>query len=96
MIWDSDQTPAQGGQNLTYYNNKSVDQLEAQQRQTVDQTARNQIFHQIHQQILKDIPTFYLYSPEDLSEYKSTLHNYMPDSIGPAETWNCWDWYVDQ
>jgi peptide/nickel transport system substrate-binding protein len=94
LIWTSTQVPSQGGQNLTYYNNSQVDQWEAQQLQAVDQTQRKQLFHQIHEQILKDIPTFYLYSPLDLSEYKATLHNYKPDSIGPSETWNIWDWYL--
>jgi peptide/nickel transport system substrate-binding protein len=93
-IWASNQTPPQGGSNLTYYNNPQVDQWEAQQLKTVDQTARVQLFHQIHAQLLKDVPTFYLYSPLDLSEYKSNLHNYTPDSIGPSETENIWDWWL--
>ena len=93
LIWTSTQTPPAGGQNLTYYSNPQVDQWEAQQLTAVDQSARKQLFHEIHAQILKDIPTFYLYSPLDLSEYKANLHNYMPDSIGPSETWNIWDWY---
>jgi peptide/nickel transport system substrate-binding protein len=93
-IWDSNETPPAGGSNLTYYNNPQVDQWEAQQLQATDQTARLALFHNIHTQILKDIPTFYLYSPLDLSEYRANLHNYMPDSIGPSETWNIWDWYL--
>jgi peptide/nickel transport system substrate-binding protein len=94
LIWTSTQVPSAGGQNLTYYNNPQVDQWEAEQLKAVDQNARKQLFHQIHEQILKDIPTFYLYSPLDLSVYKATLHNYKPDSIGPSETWNIWDWYL--
>jgi peptide/nickel transport system substrate-binding protein len=94
VLWSSNQFPPAGGQNLTYYTNPQVDQWEAQQLTTVDQTARAQIFHQIHTQLLKDIPIFYLYSPLDLSEYNAKLHNYMPSSIGPSETWNIWDWYL--
>lgn len=93
-IWMSTQTPPAGGSNLTYYNNPQVDQWETQQLKTFDPTARAALFHQIHAQILKDIPTFYLYSPLDLSEYKANLNNYMPDSIGPSETWNIWDWWL--
>ena len=93
-IWTSTQVPSMGGQNLTYYNNSQVDQWEAQQLTAVDQNQRKQIFHEIHVQILKDIPIFYLYSPLDLSEYNAKLHNYKPDSIGPSETWNIWDWYL--
>ena len=93
-IWTSTQVPSMGGQNLTYYNNSQVDQWEAQQLTAVDQNQRKQLFHEIHTQILKDIPIFYLYSPLDLSEYNAKLHNYKPDSIGPSETWNIWDWYL--
>ena len=93
-IWDSNQTPPNGGSNLTYYNNPQVDMWEAQQLKTVDQTARAALFHQIQNQILKDIPTIYLYAPLDLSEYETNLHNYSPDSIGPSETWNIWDWWL--
>jgi peptide/nickel transport system substrate-binding protein len=93
LIWTSTQTPPAGGQNLTYYNNPQVDQWEAQQLQATDQTARAQLFDNIHKQLLKDIPIFYLYAPLDLSESRATVHNYEPDSIGPSETWNIWDWY---
>jgi peptide/nickel transport system substrate-binding protein len=94
VLWSSNQFPPTGGQNNTYYVNPQVDQWEAQQLLAVDQSARAQLFHQIHVQILKDIPIFYLYSPLDLSEYRANLHNYMPSSIGPSETWNIWDWYL--
>jgi peptide/nickel transport system substrate-binding protein len=94
LLWSSNQVPPVGGQNNTYYSNPQVDQWEAQQLTATDQTARTQLFHQIHVQILKDIPIFYLYSPLDLSEYRANLHNYEPSSIGPSETWNIWDWYL--
>jgi peptide/nickel transport system substrate-binding protein len=94
LIWMSNEVPPAGGQNLTYYNNPQVDQAETQQLTAVDQTQRKQLFSQIHAQILKDIPIFYLYSPLDLSEYVANLHNYEPSSIGPSETWNIWDWYL--
>ncbi|HEY7833085.1 MAG TPA: hypothetical protein VIG30_05915, partial [Ktedonobacterales bacterium] len=94
LIWTSTNTPPAGGQNLTYYNNPQVDQWLAQQATTTDTTARANLFHQIQKQLLVDIPSFYLYSPLDLSEYRANLHNYMPDSIGPSETWNIWDWYL--
>ena len=94
LVWESNQVPPAGGQNLTYYSNSQVDSLEAQQLKAVDQNQRKQLFSQIHAQILKDIPIFYLYSPLDLSEYRANLHNYKPSSIGPSETWNIWDWYL--
>lgn len=93
-IWSSDQFPPAGGSNLTYYKNSDVDALEKQQLQQPNVADRKATFHKIHVQILKDIPTFYLYSALDLSEYKSTIHNYAPSAIGGIECWNVWDWYL--
>jgi peptide/nickel transport system substrate-binding protein len=93
-IWSSNQTPPAGGSNLMYYNNPQVDAWEAQQLKTIDQTARVQLFHQIHAQVLKDVPTFYLYAPLDISVYAANLHNYAPISLAPAETWNVWEWWL--
>src|SRR5260221_457421 len=94
LIWSSDQFPPTGGQNLTYYSSPTVDQLEKTQATQFDQTARKATFKQIYQQLLKDVPTVYLYSAFDLSEYKSNLHNYMPSAVGGVECWNVWDWYL--
>jgi peptide/nickel transport system substrate-binding protein len=94
LIWTSTQVPSVGGQNLTYYNNPTVDQMFVQQSTQFDQTQRKATFHQIYTQILKDVPTVYLYSALDLSEYKSTLHNYKPIAVGGIECWNVWDWWV--
>ncbi|HEV2236631.1 MAG TPA: peptide ABC transporter substrate-binding protein [Ktedonobacterales bacterium] len=93
-IWSSDQVPPAGGSNLTYYNNSSVDALEKQQLTQTNVNDRKATFHQIHVQILKDIPTFYLYAALDISEYKNTLHNYSPIGGGGVEDWNVWDWYL--
>lgn len=93
-IWNSDQTPPNGGSNLTNYSSPAVDAAEAAQMVTLDQNARTAQFKIIHAQILKDVPTFYLYSPPDLSMAPTNLHNYTPDSIGPSETPNIWDWWV--
>jgi peptide/nickel transport system substrate-binding protein len=94
VIWDSDQFPPTGGQNLTYYSSPTVDQLEKTQATQFDQTTRKATLKQIYQQLLKDVPTVYLYSAFDLSEYKSNLHNYMPSAVGGVECWNVWDWWL--
>jgi peptide/nickel transport system substrate-binding protein len=93
-VWLSTQVPPAGGSNIMYYSNPQVDQWETQQLKTLDQTARVQLFHQIQAQVLKDVPTVYLYAPLDISEYKATLHNYAPISPSPSETWNVWDWWL--
>jgi peptide/nickel transport system substrate-binding protein len=93
-IWSSDQTPPAGGSNLTYYNNSNVDALEKKQLSQTNPTDRKATFHDIHVQVLKDIPTFYLYAALDLSEYKNTIHNYSPIGGGGVELWNVFDWYI--
>jgi peptide/nickel transport system substrate-binding protein len=94
LIWTSTDVPPTGGQNLTYYANSTVDQLFVQQSTQFDQSQRKSTFHQIYTQILKDIPTVYLYSALDLSEYKANLNNYNPISVGGIECWNVWDWWL--
>jgi len=94
LIWSSNQFPPTGGQNLTYYSNSTVDQLFTQQSTQFDLTQRKATFHQIYTQILKDVPTVYLYSALDLSEYKANLNNYNPIPNGGVECWNVWDWWL--
>jgi peptide/nickel transport system substrate-binding protein len=93
-IWSSDQTPPAGGSNLTYYNNPTVDALEKKQLTQTNAADRKATFHDIHVQVLKDVPTFYLYAALDLSEYKNTIHNYSPIGGGGVECWNVADWYI--
>jgi peptide/nickel transport system substrate-binding protein len=93
-IWSSDQVPPAGGSNLTYYSNSTVDDLEKKQLTQTNLSDRKATFHDIHVQILKDIPTFYLYAALDISEYKNTIHNYSPIGGGGVECWNVWDWYI--
>jgi peptide/nickel transport system substrate-binding protein len=93
-IWSSDQVPPAGGSNLTYYNNPTVDALEKKQLTQTNIADRKATFHDIHVQILKDVPTFYLYAALDISEYKNTIHNYMPIGGGGVECWNVADWYI--
>jgi ABC-type transport system substrate-binding protein len=72
-----------------------VDGWEKQQLTTLDPTARAQLFHQIHAQVLKDVPLIFLYAAPELDVAKTTLHGYMPSGVGPSATWNIADWWTN-
>ncbi len=94
--FSSNQTPDKGGSNYMHYSNSTVDQLESQQQQTSDVTARKQLFHQIHAQVLQDLPVMYLYTAANIFCYSNKLHNYAPSALGPSEGWNVWEWWLSK
>jgi peptide/nickel transport system substrate-binding protein len=90
--FSSDQVPPNGGSNIYYYNSPTVDQLEKQQLTQTNQADRKATMQKIEKQVLMDIPIFFLYADQDISEANTKLHNYMP--AGGLENWNVWDWYL--
>jgi peptide/nickel transport system substrate-binding protein len=88
------QVPPQG-ENFSFYCNHQLDQLLIQEQQTIDPTARQQIFDQIHQIELTDFPFVVMYAPFDLAMVKKGTHNYSPSSAGASETINIWQWWCD-
>ena len=60
-----------------------------------DQQARAALFQKIHAQILKDVPVIYLFTAPPLSIARPFVHGYAPSGVGPSETWNVADWWVD-
>lgn len=93
-FFSADQTPDKGGANFMRYTNPEVDQQERIQQNTTDSTARKDAFHIIHQDVLRDLPVMYLFTPQNVACARSDLHNYNPSALGPEETWNVWDWWL--
>jgi peptide/nickel transport system substrate-binding protein len=81
------------GFNITFYCNKQLDTLYAQEQSTVDTNARQQAFDQIHGIYLSEFPFITLYSPVDLSVHKNTTQNYAPGPEGAAETVGVMNWW---
>ena len=81
------------GFNITFYCNKQLDALYAQEESTLDPTARQAAFNQIHQIYLTDYPFVVLYSPIDVSMSKNTTHNYAPGPEGATETVGVMNWW---
>jgi peptide/nickel transport system substrate-binding protein len=88
-----DQVPPKGV-NFTFYCNPALDALYAQELATADAGERQQIFHQIHQIYLKELPFITLYSLTDLSIVRKGTHNYQPSPFA-ADTVNIWEWWCD-
>jgi peptide/nickel transport system substrate-binding protein len=84
-----------GTYNFNWYCNPQMDALFLKEEQTADPTQRQQIFNQIHQVILTDVPFVTLYSPNDLMIHKKGTNNYEPGPFGAGETVNIWDWWCN-
>jgi peptide/nickel transport system substrate-binding protein len=94
-LFASTATPQQGGDNITSYANAQVDTWEQRQLATLDPIARAKLLDQIHAQVLKDIPLIFVCATPQLTVAKTSLHNYAPSGVGPSETWNIADWWID-
>src|SRR5262249_28458192 len=88
-------SPHSDGGNASYYQNTRVDQLTDQQLQVGDQAQRKALLTQIHQQVNQDVPIIWLYAFPSLSEAGTRVKNYQPSGVGPDETWNIADWWLD-
>jgi peptide/nickel transport system substrate-binding protein len=89
-----DQIPPKGlGNNVDFYCNHALDALYQQELATVDPGARQEIFHQIHQIYLTELPFIVLYSAPDIAMVHRGTHNYQ---ISPFyEVTNIWEWWCD-
>jgi peptide/nickel transport system substrate-binding protein len=86
--------PNGGGTNVTFYCNHALDALYTQELAAADVGQRQQIFSQIHQIYLKELPFITLYSPTLLSIVRKGAHNYLPGPFGEDNV-NIWEWWCD-
>jgi len=84
-----------GKSNFNWYCNPKMDALLRQEQQTADPNARQQIFNQIHEQLLTDFPVATLFSPNDISISKIGTHNYAPGPFAASETVNIMNWWCN-
>ena len=84
-----------GGSNFNFYCNPQLDALFLKEQATADPATRQQIFDQIHNVLLTDLPVVPMFNPSDLSVAKKGTHNYHPGPFGASETVNIWNWWCD-
>jgi peptide/nickel transport system substrate-binding protein len=82
------------GFNIDFYCNHALDTLYQQELATVDPGVRQDIFHQIHQFYLNDLPFIVLYSAVEIAMERKGTHNYQIDPFY-GET-NMWEWWCDK
>jgi peptide/nickel transport system substrate-binding protein len=92
-ILSCDQFPP-NGTNFNFYCNHALDALYQQELATVDPGARQEIFHQIHQIYLTELPFIVLYSAPDIAMVHRGTHNYQISPFS-VET-NIWEWWCDK
>jgi peptide/nickel transport system substrate-binding protein len=92
--WACNQIPPNGF-NINFYCNRVLDNLYQQEQSTADPGVRQQLFGQIHQIYLTDLPFITLYSMIYITFVHKGTHNYQPGAIGPTEAINIWEWWCD-
>ncbi len=90
-IWHSSKT-REGEFNFIGYKNAEVDRLLEDGRRTFDQSARQKIYHRIHEILYEEQPYMFLYSGEALPIVNRRFRNVEPSPIGIG--YNFIKWYV--
>jgi peptide/nickel transport system substrate-binding protein len=89
-----DQTPPAGA-NYGAYCNPALDALFQQELATPDAGLRQNLFDQIHQIEVTDMPFVVLFSPLIVTVVRDGTHNYAPSPF-IGETSDVWEWWCDQ
>jgi peptide/nickel transport system substrate-binding protein len=84
-----------GKSNFNYYCSAQLDALFRQEQSTADPGLRQQVFNQIHQFMLNELPIVSMFSPNDIDIVKKGTDNYTPGPFGASEAVNIWDWWCD-
>ncbi len=95
IVLSCGQIPPNGGSNFTFYCNHELDALYAQEVATADAGLRQQIFDQIHDIYLTELPFIVLYSPTTPAIVHKGTHNYQPSPIHVGSN-NIWQWWCDK
>jgi peptide/nickel transport system substrate-binding protein len=93
LLLSCNQVPPNGS-NFTFYCNPALDALYQQELVTANAGPRQQIFDQIHQLYLEELPFIVLYSPVDIAMAHKGTHNYQISPFA-GETVNIWEWWCN-
>jgi peptide/nickel transport system substrate-binding protein len=93
FLLSCDQIPPKGA-NFTFYCNPALDALYQQELVTANAGPRQQIFNQIHQLLLVELPFIALFSDTVVALARKGTHNYQLSPFA-GETVNIWEWWCD-
>ncbi len=91
-MWHTDS--AEGGFNMNEYSNPEVDDLLAQGLETTDQDERREIYTEMQNILLEDVPSVILDFPQGIYGVNQRCHNVFPNDV--AFTVNAHEWWVDE
>ena len=83
-----------GGFNMNEYSNPDVDDLLAQGLETTDQDERREIYTEMQNIILEDVPSVILDFPQGIYGVNQRCHNIFPNDV--YFTVNAHEWWVDE
>ena len=84
----------EGGFNMNKYSNPEVDRLLQEALQTTDQDERKQLYTEMQNILLDDLPSAVLDFPKDVSAFNKRVHNVFPNDID--DRFNAHQWWVDE
>ncbi|MEO8637320.1 MAG: ABC transporter substrate-binding protein [Candidatus Taylorbacteria bacterium] len=86
------------GLNIALYANSKVDKALSEARTTLDRTGRLAELNVVQQEISKDLPALFLYSPEYIYILPKRVKNFkMKEIVRPEERFvNVYEWYINE
>jgi peptide/nickel transport system substrate-binding protein len=82
-----------GGFNLNKYCNPRVDELLAQGLAEFDQEKRKQLYVEMQNIIMDELPAFIMLFPQDIVAVNKRVHNLRPNGVNTR--WNVHTWWVE-
>jgi peptide/nickel transport system substrate-binding protein len=67
-----------GQQNMTGYSNPRIDQLYQQGGRELDEARRKQIYDQVQEEVVQDLPVYFIYSPVSFSPATKQVQGIVP------------------
>jgi peptide/nickel transport system substrate-binding protein len=91
-MWHTD--ASEGGFNMNEYSNPEVDDLLAQGLETTDQDERRELYTQMQNILMEDLPSVILDFPQGIYGVNQRCHNIFPNDV--HFTANAHEWWVDE
>ncbi len=89
IMFDSNQ---RGGWNWMGYSNPKVDDLDAQALKTLDRETRKQLYLEVQNIVLAEVPVFVTDFPKAVVGMSARVKNRIPNTV--TTTFNAYQWYV--
>ncbi|HTV73820.1 MAG TPA: peptide ABC transporter substrate-binding protein [Candidatus Acidoferrales bacterium] len=83
-----------GADDYMHYCNRIVDRLETRAVREPQRSRRRADYARIDATVAHDVPIIYLFNPNYIYAYRTTLHGFAPNAFSP--TWNAYAWRLQE